>query len=211
MDLRKLLIGVPAQADGGQKFARWRNEAKSQSESATDDEIRLRLRLLLGIGDYQDRSPEIRIQTGFAGGDALLVHPDWIEAARKSTQAKVLKAQGKSIHFVQLSKPPFRWRKDRNRSDLTFNYSGDAKRVRELVAAIHNVASLGHGKPRLICLAEAGPWCLAAGAASTDGIELQAELTGLEPEDECLSRKLFIPGLQRIGGLPALARLAGVH
>lgn len=234
VNLEDLLIGAKPKDERELVFARWRFQTLLQAATLSDEVNRARLRLILGLESRRTRlitlpagdrlllehvdSGERVLASwhpGRAEGIAIVVHSGGIRQAMSSPASNRLRALGRSILFVQLYRPdPRRARITNSRHELSFRRSDDANRVRDLVAAIRYAAQQrrpAQDKLQLVCLGDASPWCLAAAAASTDEVELQADLENLLPDDNTLAHRLFLPGLQRVGGVPVLKKLARVN
>lgn len=85
----------------------------------------------------------------------------------------------------------------------TFERTDAANRVLDIVLAIPYARTrLGAQDINLVCLGEAGPWCAVARALVSGPIHLVADLQQLDAtSDEALTEKLFMPHLQKAGGL----------
>jgi hypothetical protein len=54
-------------------------------------------------------------------------------------------------------------------------------------------------------------WCLFAAAVAPRAVDLQADLRGFRGTDQDFVDGLFVPGIQRAGGLRAARALAAAH
>jgi hypothetical protein len=129
----------------------------------------------------------------------LVVHPDGIEAARKSPEVLALEKQGHAVLLIDA----FQTGKavaPRDRSVkmfLTFNKSDDANRVQDILTAL---AFLKTPHTRLIGIGKAATWCAFAAAVAPEPIDLISKIP-TELGD------FFVPGIERAGGLAALRKV----
>ena len=90
---------------------------------------------------------------------------------------------------------------------LTFHRSDDGNRVQDILTALSYASKHTHSAIRLTCSPKAVAWCLLAMALAPLPVTLDSELARFEDTDEYLQKNLFIPGLGRVGGMPAIRRL----
>jgi hypothetical protein len=87
---------------------------------------------------------------------------------------------------------------------LTFNKSDDANRVQDILTAL---AWLHQPETELIGLGKAAVWALFAAAISPAPVELHADISKFAGSDDDFLSALFVPGIQRAGGLRAAGAL----
>ena len=85
---------------------------------------------------------------------------------------------------------------------LTFNKSDDANRVQDILTAL---AWLHVPNTRLVGLGKAAVWCRFAAAIAGEKIDLRAEIASFGGADQDYIDQFFVPGIQRAGGLKAVA------
>jgi dienelactone hydrolase len=154
-----------------------------------------------------DRVPGLWIQG--KGPAALVVQPEGAEAARKSPTVAKLIASGRAVLLIDAFQtgsavaPPSGSR----RQFLTFNKSDDANRVQDILTALAYLKSKQAGRIELIGLGKAAAWSLFAAAVAPLDLKLTADLSSFQGTDEDLIGQLFVPGIQRAGGLKAALEL----
>lgn len=230
----ELLLGTAKRPDREQAiFNEWKLMSMAQSSSLPLRELRMNLRSLLGLDENRIRVVAIpagdrllleHVQSGDriavwwqpAPGKmtSVLVHSAGMQAAVDSLTARQLRARGHSLLFVQVFRSTASTAAaTQTRHQLCFRRTDDANRVRDIIFALRFAAQ---GNPasgmatNLVCLGESGPWCLAAAAASLDRVSLFADATAINDNPSSLARRLFIPGLARIGGAASLRRLVSL-
>lgn len=212
-----LLVGAikPEEGVAGHKelLARWQRLAREQAASRPASEQRRVFERILGVswpqqvrtfpsGEYlllEAREGE-RVPTLGKPGQAVVVDPD--DELKTPTRADgVLRVEVFQTGAAATDRGPLRG------DHLTFNRSDDAERVQDILTALYFANSSRPPELRLVCGKRAMLWCLAAAAlapvpvAFTEAERLEA-LT-----DEEVAKRLFIPGLQRAGGVAALRQL----
>jgi len=95
----------------------------------------------------------------------------------------------------------------RGKDDLTYHLSDDAYRVQEILTSMAFVAPMDSPRRRLLCFGRARAWCLLAEALSPEVFDFDDDLNDSSVTDEELRKNLFIPGLQRAGGVAAVREL----
>lgn len=227
----QLLIGSGSkQQIQNQIFNQWRSFSLKQVGGMSVEALRARLRLILGLSENRTRMVAIptgdrlilenqdggeRVtaywRPGRLGSPVLLVHPRGLRAAMESAEARKFASQGHPLLFVQPYLADLRKvRPQISRHELTFQRSVDTNRVRDLVLALRFLALQNTDpkhRPQVVCLGESSAWCLAAAAASYSPVQLSLDLRELNASDESFNKGLFIPGIQRAGGLPVLLQL----
>lgn len=90
---------------------------------------------------------------------------------------------------------------------LTFHRTDDESRVQDILTGIAWL----HGRTRTIqlhCSGRASAWCLLASSVSPVPVTLDLEPMKVPVTDDDLKRFVFVPGLQRAGGLRVAHLLA---
>jgi dienelactone hydrolase len=90
---------------------------------------------------------------------------------------------------------------------LTFNKSDDANRVQDILTAL---AFLNRDNVRVVAKGKAAVLCLFAAALSPRKVNLQADTSAFKGSDQDFIDNVFVPGLQKAGGLRAARLLAGL-
>ena len=207
-------------------FRVWREAARREVRAAPDSRVREALRHACGaewprrIDSAVEGKRLVLARTGRrdrvagiwmpgAGPPALVVHPDGAEAALASPQGRELAAAGRFVYAIDAfqtgsSVAP------RDRSGpwfLSYNHTDDANRVQDILTALAFLRSQTRGRPRLVGLGAAAPWCLFAAAVAPVETELAVDLDGFEGRDEDFRDRFFVPGIQAAGGLEGALRL----
>jgi hypothetical protein len=191
-------------------------------------DLRDRMRLTLGV-DWPDnaqttfvaeqmlitRSPGHRIPARWSPGArdgkaVLVVNPSGTEAANRSPFVRATRAQGVSVLLLDVYQTGVaRARVVRRPGDqLTYHRTDDEYRVQDIltgVAWLHERAPLSI---RLHCNGRASAWCLLAAAVAPLSVILDIEPLPVPSTDDELKRLVFVPGLQRAGGLRVAHMLA---
>lgn len=168
--------------------------------------------LLLERSGYGDRVP-VRWVQGSADARILLVHGHGSVAALNWDYTKELRSDGSAILLLDAyqtgdalaERPP------PHGDHLLFHLSDDAQRVQDILTGL---AWLGasEAKPiRLVCDKTAAMWCWAAAAVAGQAVRISAPAFDTNIEEREVVKQLFVPGLQRAGGLPMMQRLATEH
>jgi hypothetical protein len=224
-DKSEHLIGAPGYQ---QIFSTWKESAERQTRSMTGKELRDRMQLTLGV-DWPDNA-----QTMFAGeqmlitrnrGDrmpvrwlagtregqaALVVNPSGSEAASGSSFVRATEAQGVSLLLLDayqtgVARAPVVRRPG---DSLTYHRTDDQNRVQDILTGIAWLHEHALGSIRLHCNGRASAWCLLAAAVTPVPVILDIEPVPAPSTDDELKRLVFIPGLQRAGGLRVAHLLA---
>ncbi len=209
-------------------FAWWRENARRQTRAMDNEELRLRLEVTIGarrperveaILDGESIAlsarPEQRVPgfwlPGKGGEAALVVHPEGAAAARKTGAVASLLRDGVSVLLLDVFQTgAARPGRDRtHRYFLTFNRSDDALRVEDILTGLLFLDLFRPKSLRLVGLEEAAVWALFAAALWPEPLRLEADLSDFRGSDEDFSRRFFVPGIQRAGGLEAALRLTG--
>jgi len=139
------------------------------------------------------------------GRKILFIHPDGVEAARKSPEFAALVKTGRPIYIID----PFQTGAavaPRNRDAkmfLAFNRTDDAERVQDILTVLR---WLDVPEVELIGVGKAAIWCQFAAALSSQRLTLKADVSNFTGTDKEYVESFFVPGIQRAGGLRA-ARL----
>jgi hypothetical protein len=95
-----------------------------------------------------------------------------------------------------------------HRHFLTFNVSDDAARVQDLLTALRYLETRGHRAVTIEAAGDARYWALAAAALAPLKVNLSFDPAALDESDAALEKSLFVPGIQRAGGVAAISALA---
>jgi dienelactone hydrolase len=91
---------------------------------------------------------------------------------------------------------------------LTFNRSDDAERVQDIITAVAYARAQGAGRVRVTGIGKGALWAAAAAAVAPDGWITATEKPQFSGADTELVQSLYVPGLQRAGGWPAIVKAA---
>ncbi len=210
-------------------FRQWKQAAASQSDS-TRDAAALRERLLLALGAQWPASVRHQESGGAIvlgregsgdrvpglwqegrGTPALVVHPGGAQAARSTPQFQALAKAGRPVLAIDAfqtgaAAAP----RDRShRHFLAFNVTDDAARVQDILTALAFLRSRSSQPVELVGLEKAAVWTLFAAAVAPVEVKLSSDWSGFRGTDAEFQRDLFVPGIQRAGGLAAAVRLVG--
>ncbi|MBI3280473.1 MAG: acetylxylan esterase [Acidobacteria bacterium] len=222
---------LPARAkDMADVFEYWKSVAREQASAADPAGLRERLMRVLAVEwparvDHSlsgeaavlgregrgDRVPGIWMP---AGGDraAVIVHPAGAHAPEAMETAGELKRLGVSVLAIDAFKTvaPATPAPPPERHFFTFNRSDDANRVQDVLTAAAFLAQRGAREIDLVCEGRAQAWCLFAAAVAPVKLQLRVAPPPIpDDSDEWLAQNLFVPGIQRAGGLEAALRLTG--
>ncbi len=216
--LETLLVGA-IKPEGGlaghtEIFAQWQRIANEQAAARPAAEQRRVFEQILGVswpkqirtspsGEYlllEGRGDGDRVPTRGTPGDTVVVDPDG-ERKTPPPAAGALRVEVFQTGAATAER-------DFVRGDyLTFRRSDDAERVQDILTALSFAHSSRPRELRLVCGKRASLWCLAAAAIAP----VPVTFTPAEPlgdlSDAELAKRLFIPGLQRAGGLTALNKI----
>jgi dienelactone hydrolase len=196
-----------------QIFSEWQAASRRQALAATPAELKQRLRLVIGDSSLLTLGDTIpyRYLEG-QGTPVMYVHPDGIQAAESSARVKELRAAGRPVLLIDTfqtgsAKAP----RDRSHKHfLTFNSSDDAARVQDILAALRWLDSKQTATPELEAEGNARLWALLAAAAADRPVLFRTRPGDFPNTDDQLAQSLFLPGLQRAGGLEAAQRILKV-
>ncbi len=213
--------GPPAGAlNYTQLFREWKEAARRQT--SRPDELRERLQQVLETEWPKETAAAVSgerfVVSRPARGDRVtgwwraagrppivVVHPEGSGAARSHALVQQLLAMGESVVAID----PFteslnrEMREHFDRYFLSYNKSADAHRVQDILTVLSYVRETSGAQPRLVGLGKAGLWCLFAAAVSPVSVDLAADLDAYQGTDEEFEEALFVPGIQRAGGLRA--------
>jgi dienelactone hydrolase len=141
------------------------------------------------------------------GVPVVLVHPEGMEAARKSVELAELVKTGRPVYVVEAFQTgsAVAPRKRDDKMFLTFNRSDDAERVQDILTAI---AWLKPANVELRGVGKASIWCQFAAAVARVPVTFRDSLGSFTGTDQDFIDSFFVPGIQRAGGLAAAKALA---
>ncbi len=215
-------------------FEQWRQMSQRQSEAVTNNHaLRERLALALAV-DWPERvaattEGETLTLSREGVGDhiparwregsadtALVVHENGSVAAERTEIVRTQRTQGTSTLLIDAfqtgaaqEQRNFRFQDNRRERGyyLTFNRSGDANRVQDILTALAYLKSKKSGHVRLIGLGKAAIWTTFAAALAPIDLTLCADTANFEGRDEDFLKQFFVPGIQRAGGWNAALQL----
>jgi len=154
-----------------------------------------------------DMIPGIWIQG--KGPAALVVHPEGAQVARNLPAVVRIVASSRTMLLIDAFQTgSARSPRDRShRHFLTFNKTDDANRVQDILTALCYLNAKTGGKVELIGLGKAAVWALFAAAIAPVDLKLTADLGDFKGTDEDFLSQLYVPGIQRAGGLKAALEL----
>lgn len=227
MDWNDLLIHTEERDEYETMFTAFRRQAMRRYVGTDAERMRQRLRALLGMPAEKDKIRVLpegtdlivesvadgeRVQLewnpGQGKGIAVVLHSEGPKAALESETAKSFLARGYAVAAPRLYEPAMPGQPD-HLHELAYRRSVDTNRVRDLLHTLRFASMQPRkGGIQLVCLGDAKPYCLAAAAATFEDLEFDTSLHGMPNDEAVIAKRLFIPGLQRIGGVPLLTRLA---
>lgn len=145
-----------------------------------------------------------------AGGGVLVVSPDGSDAVRRSSFVHDAQAVGGAsmllldVYQTGTARAPVAMRTG---DVLTFHRTDDEYRVQDILTGIAWLHERSR-TVRLHCTGRASSWCLLAASISPVPVVLDVEPMKAPTSDDELKRWLFVPGLQRAGGLRVAHMLA---
>jgi hypothetical protein len=195
-------------------FAAWKTESRSLAQQAAPSELRERLRVVFGVkaGEavtadggflkHAGRGDAVPFRMVEGRGPAVLVlHPEGMEAAAKLVPAGRAALLIDAFQTGSATAP-----RDRShRHFLTFNVSDDAARVQDAVTAISFLRSRNQQVVEVIADGKARWWALFASALAPASFPHRAD--EFDGGDASVARNLFVPGIQRAGGVEAALRV----
>lgn len=209
-------------------FGSWREQARRQADATADlDLLRRRLaeatearwpdQVARGAATgvlERDGSGE-RVVTWYQAGKGVplvAVHPEGLDAGRQMPEVAVALQAGRSVLVVQ----PFQTgssvtpRARGHRHFLTFNLSDDQARVQDVVSGLRWMSgqTASPSRVELVAAGDARYWAaLAAVVAPAGTVQVVGGVGDLAGDDVTLARAAMVPGLQRAGGMGAVARV----
>lgn len=231
-DLRAedLLIGpekLPQGLNREQLFSSWRAREQRQEETLDAAQLREQLmatldvswplrinvlpagkRVLLENSDTGETVP-VRWMPGRGSGAALIVNPEWSEAATETPEIRRDLDRGLSVLLLDAFRTGSGGVLDSStdRAFLTYHLSDDANRVHDIVTAIAFLAARQAGEIRMRCPGIAGSWCVLAAAVAPVRVDLAVDVEWREAPTADSASVPFIPGLKRAGGLRAAMQM----
>lgn len=141
---------------------------------------------------------------------ALVIDPAGAEAARRTRSASQFLARGAALLTVDVYQTGSAETPGLScgRACLTFQRSDDANRVSDILTALSYLNSTRPSRITMSCNGRAGSWCVVAAAVTPSTVPLHVDL--LDPEIAAINDQpgtLFIPGLERAGGMQQVLRL----
>ena len=208
-------------------FAGWREEAQHQTLTMSRRELRDRMQATLGVKwpdtvqtlfarnrlllttGHGERIPAQWVPGTPNGRGVLIVNPDGSEAARKSAFGHELILRGApalmlDVYQTGAARAPVTMRAG---DVLTFHRTDDEYRVQDILTGIAWLHERTHNV-RLHCNGRASAWCLLAASVSPVPVTLDVEAVKIPLSDDDLKKMVYVPGLQRAGGLRVAQMLA---
>jgi dienelactone hydrolase len=188
--------------------AQWIRQAKQQVEAITD---RRELRELLAYSLAAEWPRQVLSQVNgeqivlSRAGRGDRVTGTWRKAAGPATLVVGADAPAEG-NVLRIELFPG-GREKSGRHFLTFNKTDDANSVQDILTAL---AFLNEDRVRLVAKGKAAVLCLFAAALSERPVNLQADTGAFKGSDQDFIDNLFVPGIQKAGGLRAARLLAGL-
>ncbi len=189
-----------------QLFAQWVAAARKQMETVTDREI---MQVALGT------SWPAKVEAQVTGSTVVLSRAGQGDRVMgryvKGKGGAVLQVGGtaKMDGRTVLTIEPFPGAaRDREaRYFLTFNRSDDANRVQDIVTAVAWLRQTGERDITVMGTGKAAVWSTFAAAVLPETVKLEAPLGSFKGTDQDFVESMFVPGIQKAGGLQAALRL----
>lgn len=212
-------------------FASWRDAARAQAEATTDVAV-LRERLAAvtaaewpaaverdAAGVVSRRGVGDRVATWSRAGKGVplvVVHPDGLEAGRALPEVQAAVSQGRPVTVLEAfqtggSVAP---RARGHNHFLTFNVSDDQARIQDVVTTVRWVQETSRAaRVDVLGAGHARYWAALASVVAPAGVvRVVGGVGDLAGDDESLAKWSYVPGLQRVGGMAAVARVVvGSH
>jgi len=224
-DKSELLTGASGY---GRIFSTWKDSAQRQTRSMNREDLRDRMQRTLGV-EWPDntqtmfaaeqmlitdgrghRIPAQWLPGALDGTAVLVVNPDGSDAAHRSPFVRATQAHGVSLLLLDAYQtgaaraPVVR----RPGDQLTYHRTDDEYRVQDILTGIAWLRERAPRSIRLHCNGRASAWCLLAAAVAPVPVILDIEPVRVPSTDDELKRLVFVPGLQRAGGLRIAHMLA---
>lgn len=202
---------LPANAlNLSQLLAQWVAAAKKETAAETDTNI-LRERMAVALGTQWPA----RVEAQMTGSAVVLTRAGQgdrvVGTYAKGKGGAVLQVggTGRMDGRTRLTIEPFpAGGRDREaRYFLTFNRSDDANRVQDIVTAVAWLRQLGEKDITVVGTGKAAVWATFAAAVLPEAVKLEAPLGAFRGTDQDFVESLFVPGIQKAGGLGAALRL----
>jgi len=197
-----------------QLFAQWVAAAKQQAESVTDTKV-LRERMAVALGTSWPAKVEVQM-TGSAveltrTGQGDRVRGKYVKGKGGAVLqvGGAAKVDGRTVLTIE----PFQTGaavgpRDREvRNFLTFNRSDDANRVQDIVTAVAWLRQSGEKEITVVGTGKAAVWATFAAAVLPEAVKLEAPMGTFQGTDQEFIDSLFVPGIQKAGGLGAALRI----
>lgn len=217
-------------------FDSWKESARRQADATTDvDVLRRRLAAVTeavwparvlhdeAAGVLRREGADERVRVWYRAGRGMplmVVHPRGLDAGRALPVVDDAVRGGRPVLVVEAFQTGGSGvsRARDGGHFLTFNLSDDQARVQDVVTALRWLADVGSATAasadvgsrsvEVVATGDARYWAaLAAMVAPTGLAEVAQSADGLPGDDDTLARAAFIPGLQRVGGMGAVARV----
>ena len=202
---------LPANAlNLSQLLAQWVAAAKKETAAETDTNI-LRERMAVALGTQWPA----RVEAQMTGSAVVLTRAGQGDrvmgtyAKGKGGAVLQVGGTGRMDGRTRLTIEPFAavGRDREARYFLTFNRSDDANRVQDIVTAVAWLRQLGEKDITVVGTGKAAVWATFAAAVLPEAVKLEAPLGTFRGTDQDFVESLFVPGIQKAGGLEAALRL----
>ena len=202
---------LPANAlNLSQLLAQWVAAAKKETAAETDMNI-LRERMAVALGTQWPA----RVEAQMTGSAVVLTRAGQGDrvmgtyAKGKGGAVLQVGGTGKMDGRTRLTIEPFSGvaRDQEARYFLTFNRSDDANRVQDILTAVAWLRQLGEKDITVVGTGKAAVWATFAAAVLPEAVKLEAPLGAFRGTDQDFVESLFVPGIQKAGGLEAALRL----
>ena len=205
-------------------FEQWKKMGREAADSVTEPaQLQEMLRYALGaewpgrvLSQTQgeaftlsraDRGDRVAgIQHAGTGAKILIVHPDGVDALRKTGMYNNFVQSGRPIYAIDAFQTGSA-AAPRNRDAkmfLTFNRSDDANRVQDILTTL---AWMNSPNIELVGIGKAAVWCLFAAATARQSVILNLDIPQPGAVDKDYADNFFVPGIERAGGLRAVRKL----
>jgi hypothetical protein len=141
------------------------------------------------------------------GAVTIVVDPDGAKAALGRHEVQELLAKHRAVLLLDAFQTGAAVAPRERTEDhfLTFNRSDDQARVQDIMTAIAYARTQSAEQPTVIGFGQATLWTTLAAAVSDQPVVLKNDTASAAQAD---ASRLLIPGLQRVGGMDAAAKLA---
>ncbi len=147
---------------------------------------------------------------GADSGDVVVVHSRGSAAALTWNQAKELHKHGFNLLLLDVYQigDAAEHRSVVRRDYLVFHPSDDSQRVQDILTGLASLRVPPQKTATLLCDKSARLWCWTAAAAAERPVRIVGPAADLENAERDLPAQLFVPGIQRIGGIDLIRQLA---